>query len=125
MATPKQADLIVRLAVRAGKIKPDQIAEASRQASEYTPEQARQAIDSLNAQLGFDRGSSPATTRQRQFILDLEERVLGRWETTHQTRLSYSDADERIQYMKRLEAAQKARTAVAGEVIDIFSRKLG
>ncbi len=125
MATAKQVALIVNLAIKAGKLRPDQAVEASRSYLNSTPEEARAAIDKLNAVLGFDRGYSPATTRQRSFILDLEQRVLGKWETTHSTKLSYSDADERIQYLKKLEVAQKARTAVAGEVIDIFSRRSG
>lgn len=127
MATAKQIHLIVTLGVKAGKIRSDQIAEASLRIEKYTPEEAQQAIDGLNAQLGFDRGHSPATTRQRSFILDLEQRVLGKWETTHSIKLTYSDADERIQYLKKLEAAQKTRPATpdapAGQVIDIFSRR--
>jgi hypothetical protein len=125
MATAKQVALIVNLAIKAGKLRPDQAVEASRSYLNSTPEEARAAIDKLNAVLGFDRGHSPATTRQRSFILDLEQRVLGKWETTHSIKLSYSDADERIQYLKKLEAAQKARPAVSGEVINIFSRRSG
>lgn len=125
MATAKQVALIINLATKTGHLRPEQADAAARGFVSATPEEARVAIDKLNAELGFNRGLSPATTRQRSFILDLEQRVLGRWETTHSTKLSYSDADERIQYLKKLEAAQKARPAVSGEVIDIFSRRLG
>lgn len=127
MATEKQARLIVKLAIQTGRITPARAAETEAQYLPLSPEKTRGLIDALNAELGFDRGLSPATTRQRAFILDLEERVLGRWETTHQTKISYNDADERIKYLKKLEAAQKPRPAAPiaapGVVIGLFTRK--
>lgn len=124
MATDKQTKLIVNLATRAGRLTTAEIPEASLKIAKYTPEETRNLINNLNAELGFDRGHSPATTRQRAFILDLEERVLGKWETAQETKLSYSDADERIQYLTKLEAARKPRPAAStAPVIDLFTRR--
>ncbi|KTS91728.1 hypothetical protein NS183_02925 [Microbacterium testaceum] len=118
MATDKQADLIVRLVLKLGKCPPAQAAEARLQALALTPAATRAKIDELNGLVGFDRAASPATDRQRSFILDLESKAYGSWKTKPTERLTYAEADERIKLLQKVIAGQ-----TAAPVIDLFSKR--
>lgn len=118
MATEKQAALVVRLAVKAGKLDPKNAAQCRADVLEMSQAEVKRYIDALNAAIGFSRELSTATDAQRQFIMDLEEKVYGEWKTTPQEKLTYSEADSRIRLLKKMQSAQ-----VAAPVIDIFSRR--
>jgi len=121
VATVKQAALIAKLAVRVGKLAPANVEDAQAAYLKFTPEEAKAAINGLNEQLGFNRDFSPATTSQRAFILDLETKLLGKWETTQDVKLSYSDADARIKYLRSIQSSKTHKTAAP--IVDIFTRK--
>lgn len=121
MATEKQVELVVRLSVKAGRLDPrnaDHLAQCRAQALLLSQVEVTRCIDALNDAIGFSRELSPATDKQREFILDLETNVYGAWKTTPQERLTYSEADARIRLLKKLQAGQ-----TAAPVIDLFSRR--
>lgn len=123
MATAKQVQLLATLAIKAGKIKPADAPAAMAGWMSLPSKDVSATIDRLNDALGFDKKFNPATSTQRGFILDLERKVLGKVETTHDVKMTYAEADSRIKYLRAIQAQKKPVTTATSNVIDIFSKK--
>lgn len=119
-ATPKQAALLVRLLIRAGKIRPSDAARAEADALLLDRRKVSDAIRKYNAELGWESRHAAATDAQHVYIRDLEMKVYGQRRTTVADRLTYDEADARIQHLRR-EVPRKTDTT--SDVIDLFTRR--
>lgn len=107
--TPAQADLIVKLAFKTGKISTDKHAAVLRARVLAMPQvKVREEITRLNKLVGFAPKSSLATEKQIGFIRDLEKKLNGLPRTSGNDRLTYADADARIKLLKSEIAAASA-----------------
>lgn len=128
MATPKSAELAVNLMNRTGRLR-KKAAEAlgrtdpgdvsSQEITEYRTYilqeliQADQStvsdfITTLNRELGFDKQLDTATSRQRLYIVDLEN-GLALDRTRPDCPMTYAEADARIKMLKSVLDQDQAR----------------
>lgn len=119
MGSQKQADTIVTLVAkrRASTGQPPlTLHERERvrgHVIESTPAQVRAMFDKLNAELGFEPNSSPATDRQLAVIRRLEAQASGRSTTTFRSGLTYAEASSRIKLLLSEKADRSSKPAVA------------
>ena len=125
MGSIKQAQTLARLAIKAGKITPAQAPDAIAHWIALPSKEVSDAIDQINTRTGFDAKFAPASEPQRGWILDLELELFGKWQTTADVQMTYSEADSRIKSLRATKAERKkpVTTDATSNVFDIFSKK--
>lgn len=98
--TPKQAELALRLMVKAKKLQHTRdIPRLRAEALAMTQTQIRSVIDRLNEELGFSPLLSPASPKQREMLWDLERKLYGAPQTKVTDPLTYAEADAAIKVL--------------------------
>ena len=72
--------------------------------ADKTRDWAHAEISRINAQLGWDQQTDPATAKQLLYLLDLEIAVNGEVNSHLRESMTYSEADARIRLLKRMKA---------------------
>jgi hypothetical protein len=127
--TPAQGRLLYNLAFKANKLAPGTTRESLiAKVQAMTQREVKAQIDRMNALVGFDRDTSPATVRQGQYISDLLRKLYRSQEDWDLPTLTYQDANAWIKELKAelVEQAAQEREQEeqqSGTVIDMFTRR--
>lgn len=112
LATKNQIDLAIRLEIRLHKLAPSQRDLRTADLAKKTKTELDALIKGLNKYTGFNASTSLATPNQKKFLETLERELVGT--VSHDIdKITYDEANSRIQYFRSVRKQHAAPERLA------------